>query len=139
MDPSAMVFVDTSAWIATASAADENHAAASAYFRDAVDSGVLLFTTRFVFAETLIFIRKRVSVDKSIQFGEYLRTSPQVKMLEIPADLHENAWEIFRKYRYWRDLSYVDCLSFVVMKNSGIKKAFCFDDDFRTYGFQAVP
>jgi predicted nucleic acid-binding protein len=134
-----MVFVDATAWIAIASPKDENHEPASEYIQEAADSGILLFTTRFIFAETLIFIRKRVSVEKAIEFGEYLLESPQVKMLEIQPELHEKTWEIFKKYRDWRDLSYVDCLSFVVMKNSGINTAFAFDDDFRRFGFVKVP
>ena len=139
MDPLAMVFVDTTAWIAILSSVDENHESASEYFQNAVDSGILLFTTRFIFAETLIFIRKRVSVERAIDFGEYLQKSPQVKMLEIQSQLHDKAWQIFTKYRDWRDLSYVDCVSFAVMKNSGLKTAFAFDDDFRKYGFEKVP
>jgi predicted nucleic acid-binding protein len=134
-----MVFVDATAWIAIASAKDENHEAASEYIRNAAESGILLFTTRFIFAETLIFIRKRVSVEKAIEFGGYLQGSPQVKMLEVQPELHEKAWEIFTKYRDWRDLSYVDCLSFAIMKKSGLRTAFAFDDDFRRFGFEKVP
>ncbi len=139
MNPEAMVFVDSTAWIAVASAGDDNHKAASTYFKKVVEAGTLLFTTRFVFAETTIFIRRRVSVGKAIEFGEYLQHSAQVKLLEIRMDLHDKAWWIFRKYRDWRDLSYVDCLSFTVMKDSGIETAFTFDDDFRRYGFRTQP
>jgi len=132
-------FVDTTAWIAVTCASDINHAAASRHFAEVLNSGIILFTTRFVFAETVIFIRKKVSIDAAIQLGEHLLHSPQVKVVQTTTQIHEQAWTLFRKYRDWRDLSYVDCLSFMVMKNIGIDIAFSFDDDFRRFGFQRLP
>ena len=38
-----------------------------------------------------------------------------------------------------RGLSLVDCVSFEVMRESGLKSAFTFDGHFREYGFTAVP
>ena len=38
-----------------------------------------------------------------------------------------------------RGLSLVDCVSFEVMRESGMKSAFTFDGHFREYGFTAVP
>jgi predicted nucleic acid-binding protein len=62
-----------------------------------------------------------------------------VKIFETTPQLHGEAWNFFSKYRGWRDLSYVDCLSFALMKNVGMGTAFSFDEDFRRFGFQKLP
>lgn len=38
-----------------------------------------------------------------------------------------------------RQLSVVDCASFVVMRERGIRDAFAFDDHFREQGFRTLP
>lgn len=38
-----------------------------------------------------------------------------------------------------RKLSLADCASFLVMRQLGIEKAFCFDEHFREQGFGVVP
>jgi predicted nucleic acid-binding protein len=38
-----------------------------------------------------------------------------------------------------KKLSVVDCVSFVVMRDSGVSEAFCFDRHFREQGFRTLP
>lgn len=38
-----------------------------------------------------------------------------------------------------RQLSLVDCVSFTVMRERGIKTAFVFDDHFEEQGFECIP
>jgi predicted nucleic acid-binding protein len=38
-----------------------------------------------------------------------------------------------------RSLSLVDCVSFEVMRRTGIRKAFTFDHHFRDYGYEVYP
>lgn len=38
-----------------------------------------------------------------------------------------------------RELSLVDCTSFLVMRRLGLKSAFTFDDDFVDQGFEVLP
>jgi len=38
-----------------------------------------------------------------------------------------------------KKLSLVDCVSFQVMRETGIRTAFCFDEHFREQGFDVIP
>ena len=131
-------FVDTSAWAAVADKRDEAHEEASRCFYQLRDSGTLLLTSQFVFAESMILIRRRVSIDSAIDWGETIWASGQVQVVDAPLDIHKRAWSIFKKYKDW-ELSYVDCLSFATMDKLRIKKVFAFDEDFANYGFTVVP
>lgn len=131
-------FVDTSAWAAVADKRDEAHEKGSRFFYRLRDSATLLLTSQFIFSESMILIRRRVSIDSAIVWGETIRASGQVQVVDTPLDIHRRAWFIFKKYKGW-ELSYVDCLSFATMEKLRIKKVFAFDQDFANYGFEVVP
>ncbi len=46
-----------------------------------------------------------------------------------------NAWKMFKKYED-KELSFTDCISFVLMKNLKLNKAFTFDEHFKQLGFE---
>jgi predicted nucleic acid-binding protein len=124
-----VIFVDTSAWFALMDGNCAEHQAATAF---AADPGDLLLTTDYVLAETLTLLRARRLDDAAIQLGEKL-LSQQIARLEWVGqpDVH-NAWILF----HYRDKSwsFVDCVSFAVMRRRGIRDAFAFDDHFRQFG-----
>lgn len=138
-DDSNICFVDTSALIALAFTGDQNHLEARRAYDQLRFSNVLFVTTYFVFAETMIYLRRRASVETAIAEGELLLKSPQVLIVEASPELHATGWHIFKKYLDWKDVSYTDCLSFALMDEMGITRAFTFDSDFRIYGFSVIP
>jgi predicted nucleic acid-binding protein len=95
--------------------------------------------TYFVFAETMIFLRRRASIRAAIAEGKRLLKSTQVLIVETTPELHIAGWKIFTKFQDWKDLSYTDCVSFALMDEMGISCVFTFDSDFRTYGFTVIP
>ncbi len=54
------------------------------------------------------------------------------------SSLRSRALSVFRKAADQR-FSYVDCLSFALMRARGIGEAFAFDEDFVRYGFVVRP
>jgi len=53
-------------------------------------------------------------------------------------DIEAEAEGILVKYSD-QDFSYTDAVSFIIMKQQKIKRAFCFDKHFVTAGFENVP
>jgi uncharacterized protein len=138
-ETSNLCFLDTSALIALAFTADQNHPAARRSYDQLRFSNALFVMTYFVFAETMIYLRRRASVQTAVKEGERLLQSSQVLIVEGNSQLHAVGWEIFKKYKDWKDLSYTDCMSFALMQQMGITRAFTFDSDFQAYGFISIP
>ncbi|MBZ5593473.1 MAG: hypothetical protein LAP39_14615 [Acidobacteriia bacterium] len=51
--------------------------------------------------------------------------------------LQSEAWDLFHRWRS-SGANPVDCASFAVMRRLNIKKAFTFDQHFRTAGFEIL-
>ena len=138
-EASNLCFLDTSALIALAFTRDQNHSTARRAYDQLRFNNALFVMTYFVFAETMIYLRRRASVQTAVEEGERLLQSRQVLIVESSSELHAVGWEIFKKYRDWKDLSYTDCMSFALMEEMEITRAFTFDSDFRAYGFLSIP
>ncbi|MGB9870794.1 MAG: type II toxin-antitoxin system VapC family toxin [Anaerolineae bacterium] len=76
----------------------------------------------------------RVPRPTVIAFVESLRTSPYVEIVHVDQVMDEQAWELF-KSRPDKEWSWVDCASFVVMKQRGILEALTADHHFEQAGF----
>jgi len=73
-----------------------------------------------------------------------LRFLPPVEMtrkvynFEIPVHVHRSGVSALLAASR-RKLSLVDCISFEIMRNSGIKTIFTFDSHFEEQGFHCIP
>lgn len=63
-----------------------------------------------------------------------LRTSKNTEIVEISTSLFVKGFETYQKYDD-KDWGLVDCISFVVMRESGVMEALTFDGDFKQAGF----
>ncbi len=112
-----MIFLDTGFLFAIVSEKDKDHARVNEVLeaRRGERLADFLVTTNHVVAETITLLSKRSHRDPLIR--------------------HDLAVKVGR-----RDKSYsiVDCLSFVVMENRGIREAWAVDEDF-THRFVARP
>jgi predicted nucleic acid-binding protein len=131
-------FVDTSAWIGLFDANDANHAAASMHWAALRQTGTPLYTTDYIFDETVTLARRRVGHAAAVQLGTALLTSQHLNLIELTRDIREEAWTLFQQYDD-KVLSFTDCTSFVVMKRLALFQAFTFDDDFAQVGFIRQP
>lgn len=135
------VFVDTGAWIAMAVKRDRFHKRAASFYRRLSKEKVPLVTSNYVLTETYTRIRYDDGHAKVLQFHSSIQEAIKVGRLHLewvtPA-IHQEAWKIFKKYGD-QLFSFVDCTSFAIAGNIGVKEAFGFDDHFNTMGFVLKP
>lgn len=132
-----MIFVDTSAIFALYNTGDIHHARAVKYSEILKNEEIVQVTSNIIISETLTLISMRVGKETAVGFGKALERS-NYRHEFINEFLHQKAWRLFQKIKS-KNVSFFDCTSFAVMEALGIKKAFTFDREFRTYGFDIVP
>lgn len=129
-------FVDTSAWVALADAADEWHDRASRIYPQLLGAGRLV-TTNLVLAETYTLIRYELGWAEALTLLERIKSSPRIVVERVGAEVETAAEEFLKRYRD-HALSYTDAVSFATMKSRSIREAFAFDRHFVAVGFTIV-
>ena len=128
-------FVDTSAWLALNDKNDQYHNKAAAKSIEIKKHKIELITSEYIDDESITLIRYRVSHRAAVIFGDSLITSNIVRIIDVTGEDRIKAWEMFKKYED-KELSFTDCISFVLMKNLKLHKAFTFDEHFKQMGFE---
>lgn len=132
------VFIDTSAFYALAAHRDENHKAATETYERLLTQGVLFMLTDHILAESATLIRRRLGYQAAQDFLKLLEDGEAVQLfqvVDVDTSMIEAAKEIFRKDADPK-LSFVDALSFAVMRAQKIRQFFAFDEHFQKAGFQ---
>jgi uncharacterized protein len=130
------LFVDTSALYAALNALDARHAEARAQWSLVLAGDSALVTTNYVLVETVALLGRRLGIAAVRDFQ-----TDFVSILEIiwiDRSVHERASAALLAAGS-RDLSLVDCVSFEVMRQLGLRTAFAFDEHFAQQGFACVP
>lgn len=128
-----MVFLDTSAIYALADRNDDNHKVAKGIFKNVLTHESIL-VHNYIIVESAALIQSRLGLTPAKKF---LQDVSKFEVIWVDAFLHNKAVEyLFSKGN--RGLSFVDCISFVVMRNNGISKAIVFDEDFLRAGFEIL-
>lgn len=91
-------------------------------------------TTSLVVAEAYTFMRARLGAKPSLEFVTAIRSSPRTQRVLATEEWEIAAEGLLAQYAD-QDFSYVDAVSFVVMRNLGIREAFAFDHHFVIAGF----
>jgi len=127
-----VIFVDTSAIYAWADAADPNHRRAVGRLQAILDRQETLLTHNYVLVESLALLQARLGPAAALK----LATDSRAFRIEwIDEATHASGiLELARSKK--RHLSFVDHVSFLVMKKRRISVAFAFDPDFATAGFE---
>lgn len=131
-------FLDTGFLIALEAADDQHHSAAIKAWRDIRKARVTFVTTTYVFDEVTTFFNSKGHHAKALAIGESLLNSPLVRVVHVDEALFTQAWLDFSRHADKR-YSLTDCVSFVVMKQHRIEKAFAFDKHFTQAGFERIP
>lgn len=126
-----MIFLDTSAIYALASRKDPNHSPAVERLSSILSSGEPLLTHNYVLIESFALLQNRLGTGPARAFE---KDSERFEIEWVTREIHiEGA-------RRWSELSsgvsFVDCVSFVVMERLRIDTAFAFDRDFIDAGFE---
>jgi len=89
-----------------------------------------------VLVETFALVQARLGMDAVRTLADDLL--PVVRTVTVTMEDHRGAVQALLAADR-RDLSLVDCSSFVVMRRLGLRSAFTFDEDFRRQGFEVRP
>ena len=127
-----MVFIDTSALLALADQKDKVYETAKQILEKLLSQDEIIVLHNYIIVEAAALIQRRLGF---MEAETVLRDAANFFIVWIDRELHEEATDYFKKYGK-RKLSFVDCMSFVVMKERGITKAFAFDEDFKKAGFE---
>lgn len=128
-----MIFLDTSAIYALASADDPNHGPAIRIFTALLERGETVVTHNYVLIEAFALLQTRLGMRPTLAFE---RDSHHFEIEWIDAETHEAA--VARWASGKRNLSFVDQVSFLVMQRRRIDLAFAFDNDFKKAGFGLI-
>jgi len=127
-----IVFADSSAFVAVKNVADPNHEAAYKIFSAYAGSDIGIMTSNLIIAESLTVISQKVSHRAAVEFRE--QDLAGIQIVRITEELEGKAFEIFRSLTS-KNVSFIDCASFALMRERGITTAFSFDEHFTRQGF----
>jgi predicted nucleic acid-binding protein len=127
------VFVDTSAIYALLDRSDANHAAAAAVLPELRDRDPV--THSYVVVESVALTQARLGVDAVRRLLDDLL--PVFELRFVGRELHSAAVAALLAAGS-REVSFVDRVSFELMRGAGITEAFAFDRHFEEEGFTLV-
>jgi predicted nucleic acid-binding protein len=131
------VFVDTGAWVALALTRDPLHPRAAAAWAELLGTGAKLRTSVPVVIETFTFLDRNTTRQVALTWKESLSTVGKLRLLLSTRRHLERAWTYFEQTDLHK-LSAVDAVSFVLMTDRRIRKAFAFDGHFAEAGFLMI-
>ncbi len=131
-----MIFVDTSAFLATVQVDDINHSLAKQQWINLLGENETLYTNNYVVVESIAIIQKRSGLNVVQKLQNNILGLVIIDW--VSEEHHSRALEIVFKANR-RKLSLVDCSAFESMHRLGIETAFTFDQHFREKGFKVIP
>jgi uncharacterized protein len=130
------IFIDTSAFYALLDRSDKYHKQASALWPDLLDENMDLVTTNYVAWETIGLLQNRIGFEAANLWCRDVLAV--LDTLWVNDAIHQRAIDLWNNLGRLR-VSLTDCVSFVVMHQKGIEKAFCFKKHFEEHGFIIAP
>ena len=130
------IFADTSALYAVLDADDSKHTKAKQFWDKIIKSDDILLCHNYILGETSALVLRRLGMEAVYIFEQDI--VPILRVFWVSREVHQaaiSAQLIANK----RSLSIVDCVSFEVMRRTGIRKAFAFDHHFKDYGYEIYP
>ena len=129
------VFIDTSAFYALLDRDDESHRKAKNAWTALLKNGNTLVTNNYVLVETVALIQHRLGIEAVRGFQNDIL--PLIHVEFVDAESHRSGVSALLSASR-RNLSLVDCISFEMMRTSGIRAAFAFDPHFKEQGFHLL-
>jgi predicted nucleic acid-binding protein len=133
-----VIFLDTGAFLARYIERDQHHAAATEHWRKLQADRRRCFTSNFVLDETITLLARRTTYQFAAERARSLFESTSLSILRPDENDEVAAPGLFQKFAD-QNVSFSDCVSFVLMQKQGIKCAFSFDRHFAIAGFDVEP
>lgn len=130
------IFADTSGWGNLIDSTRKYHEPATNIYRSLPHKVCKIVTTNYIITELVALISSPLRIQHAIivEFINSMKNSPHVEVVHIDPILDEQAWQLLSN-RSDKDRSLVDCSSFVVMEQLGIKDSLTTDRHFEQAGF----
>jgi len=126
------VFLDTSALFAVLDADDPYHARARELWEGLINRDEDLVCTNYVLVENCALVQRRLGMEAVRTLEEDIL--PLIRVHWVGESGHRSGLAAFLTAGR-RELSLVDCVSFMVMRQLDLRVAFAFDQDFQARGF----
>ena len=133
-----MIFIDTGAFLARHLGRDQYHQKAVAAWEELGSNNENCFTSNFVLDETFTLLARRAGYDFAVQRAKNVYSSQTLSVFRPDKEDELSAIGYFAKYAD-QQVSFTDCISFVLMKREKIRRVFSFDRHFEVAGFDRVP
>lgn len=131
------LFLDTSGWLALLNRGDRLHSEVAAIWRESFLLKTVVVVTDWVIAETGNSLARGSFRQVFIHSVRLMRESAEFRIVKIDEALIEKALILYEA-RPDKTLGLVDCASFVVMTEQGIRTALTNDRHFEQAGFQRL-
>lgn len=128
-------FVDTAYAVALANESDELHDRALALESHIMRDAIALLTTEAVLIEIASALRFPRLRHSAVEIIEGLWRSAVI--VQLSPDLLRESWEMYKRHSD-KEWSWVDTISFVVMRREGMTEALTSDHHFTQAGFRAL-
>jgi predicted nucleic acid-binding protein len=137
IDPSELVFLDTSYAIALSAPTDQYHRRARSLADDLEAAKARLVTTRAVLLEIGNALARPRYRPSAVSLLHSLEADTKVELLPFTEELYARSLVLYcsRPDKEW---GLIDCTSFVVMSDRGLTKALTADEHFEQCGFRAL-
>jgi len=130
------IFADTGALYAVLDADDSNHTKAKRFWDEIINSDDILLCHNYILVETSALVLRRLGMEAVHVFEQDI--FPILRVIWVTKEVHSAAVSAHLMAGK-RTLSLVDCVSFEVMRRTGVRKAFAFDRHFRDYWYEINP
>jgi predicted nucleic acid-binding protein len=130
------IFADTSALYAVLDADNSKHTKAKQFWDKIIKSDDILLSHNYILVETSALILRRFGMEAVRVFEQDI--FPILRVVWVTKEIHSAAVSAHLMAER-RMLSLVDCVSFEIMRRTGIRKAFAFDHHFKDYGYEIYP
>jgi len=126
------IFIDTSAFYALLDRDDTNNQKAKKVWTNLLVAEHVLVTSNYILVEAFALMQNRLGLEAVRGFQEDIL--PLVNIEFVSPEMHRSGMSALLSASR-RSLSLVDCVSFELMRSSGIKTVFAFDNHFKEQGF----
>jgi predicted nucleic acid-binding protein len=133
----AEVFLDAAYLIALAVPLDEHHGRALEFFHAMKTARTRFVTHHAVLFEVGSSLSKAKLRPSAIRLIESIQNSSVVEIVPLTGKLAHAGWQLFCQ-RPDKEWSWADCISFVVMRERGIRQALTTDEHFEQASFIAL-